>query len=326
MTEAKKGRFEDDDCWDDVQADDPMAALESMSDNDILMATKQFEAERKQLENRMKTTTKEIKDMERRITEFNKRKDDHTKLPYLVANVGELLDLPEEEEENSGSGMRDAKKDPIKVGGVEIKMTKNKAITIKTTHRHSIFMPNTGLIDHETLKPGELIAVNKDTYTPYEKLPPEYDSRVRSMEVDEKPTDDYNEMGGVDKQIEEMQEAIVLPMTEKEKFKKLGIRPPKGLLMHGPPGTGKTLMARACAAKGEATFLKLAATQLSQMYIGEGARIVRDAFALARAKAPCIIFIDELDAVGAKRGSGENETREIHRTMMELLNQLDGFD
>lgn len=109
-------------------------------------------------------------------------------------------------------------------------------------------------------------------------------------------------------------------MTHKERFQKLGIRPPKGLLMHGPPGTGKTLMARACAAQTKATFLKLAGPQLVQMFIGDGAKMVRDAFELAKEKAPTIIFIDELDAVGTKRGSGEGETREVHRTMLELLN------
>jgi len=109
-------------------------------------------------------------------------------------------------------------------------------------------------------------------------------------------------------------------MTHKERFQKLGIRPPKGLLMHGPPGTGKTLMARACAAQTQATFLKLAGPQLVQMFIGDGAKMVRDAFELAKEKSPTIIFIDELDAVGTKRNSGEGETREVHRTMLELLN------
>merc|ERR1711934_161717 len=140
-----------------------------------------------------------------------------------------------------------------------------------------------------------------------------------------RPTEDYTDIGGLDKQIEELTEAIVLPMTHKERFENIGIRPPKGLLMHGPPGTGKTLMARACAAQTKATFLKLAGPQLVQMYIGDGARMIRDAFELAKEKAPAIIFIDELDAIGTKRGSGEGETREVHRTMLELLNQLDGF-
>merc|ERR1711937_1102710 len=131
--------------------------------------------------------------------------------------------------------------------------------------------------------------------------------------------------GGADKQIQEMVEAIVLPMTHKERFEAIGIKPPKGLLLHGSLGTGKTLMARACAAQTNATFLKLAGPQLVQMYIGDGAKMIRDAFNLAREKSPCIIFIDELDAIGTKRGSGEGETREVHRTMLELLNQLDGF-
>eukprot|EP00806_Schmidingerella_arcuata_P000235 Macronucleus_1209.p1 GENE.Macronucleus_1209~~Macronucleus_1209.p1 ORF type:complete len:291 (+),score=114.19 Macronucleus_1209:1-873(+) len=170
-----------------------------------------------------------------------------------------------------------------------------------------------------------MVGVQKESHIICEKLPTDYDARVKAMEMDEKPTDNYTDIGGLDKQIEELQEAIVLPMTHKERFQKLGIRPPKGLLMHGPPGTGKTLMARACAAATSATFLKLAGTQLVQMYIGDGAKMVRDAFELAREKAPTIIFIDELDSVGTKRGAGENEGREVHRTMLELLNQLDGF-
>ena len=181
------------------------------------------------------------------------------------------------------------------------------------------------MVEPEDVKPGDLIAVNKESFIIYEKLPPDYDSRVKAMEIDERPSEEYSDIGGLDKQIEELVEAIVLPMTHKERFQKLGIRPPKGLLMHGPPGTGKTLMARACAAQTQATFLKLAGPQLVQMFIGDGAKMVRDAFELAKEKSPAIIFIDELDAVGTKRNSGEGETREVHRTMLELLNQLDGF-
>ena len=144
--------------------------------------------------------------------------------------------------------------------------------------------------------------------------------------MDEKPTEDYNDVGGLDKQIEEMVEAIVLPMTHADRFKNLGIKPPKGCLMYGPPGTGKTLLARACAAQTNACFLKLAGPQLVQMFIGDGAKLVRDCFALAREKAPAIIFIDEIDAVGTKRFDSEKSgDREVQRTMLELLNQLDGF-
>lgn len=133
--------------------------------------------------------------------------------------------------------------------------------------------------------------------------------------------------GGLDKQIEELVEAIVLPMQQEQKFRNLGIKPPKGALMYGPPGTGKTLLARACAAQTNACYLKLAGPSLVQMFIGDGAKLVRDAFELAKEKSPAIIFIDELDAIGTKRfDSDKSGDREVQRTMLELLNQLDGFN
>jgi 26S proteasome regulatory subunit T5 len=152
------------------------------------------------------------------------------------------------------------------------------------------------------------------------------------MEVDEKPTEEYSDIGGCDKQINELIEAVVLPMTHAEMFTSIGVRPPKGVLLHGPPGTGKTLLARACAKQTDAIFLKLAGPQLVQMFIGDGAKLVRDAFELAKEKiksgnkSGAIVFIDELDAIGTKRFGGEQSgDREVQRTMLELLSQLDGF-
>ena len=159
----------------------------------------------------------------------------------MVSNIGELIDVEEEPEEGQeGSGFAIKKTAQQK--------EKRKAVVIKTTSRQTIYLPVLGMVEPEDVKPGDLIAVNKESYIIYEKLPPDYDSRVKAMEIDERPTEEYSDIGGLDKQIEELVEAIVLPMTHKERFQKLGIRPPKGLLMHGPPGTGKTLMARACAA------------------------------------------------------------------------------
>eukprot|EP00708_Paratrimastix_pyriformis_P002898 GAFH01001658.1.p1 GENE.GAFH01001658.1~~GAFH01001658.1.p1 ORF type:complete len:432 (+),score=171.62 GAFH01001658.1:185-1297(+) len=234
-------------------------------------------------------------------------------LPYLVSHVVEILDLPPAEAEADGAA-------------VDIDSARTQSVVIKATSRQTMFLPEVGLVDPKELKPGDLVGVNKDSYLILEKLPAEYDSRVKAMEVDERPTEKYSDVGGLDKQIEELIEAIVLPMKYKERFDKVGIRPPKGVLLYGPPGTGKTLLARACAAQTKATFLKLAGPQLVQMYIGDGAKIVRDAFALARQKGPAIIFIDELDAVGTKRfDSDKSGDREVQRTMLELLNQLDGF-
>ena len=221
-------------------------------------------------------------------------------------------------------------------------MRKGKCAVVKTSTRQTVFLPMIGLVPPEKLQPGDLVGVNKDSYLVLDTLPAEFDSRVKAMEVDERPTETYTDIGGLEKQIEEIVEAIVLPMEQADKFKTLGIKPPKGCLMYGPPGllflsdpfmptnvskgTGKTLLARACAASTKACYLKLAGPSLVQMFIGDGAKLVRDAFALAKQKAPAIIFIDELDAIGTKRfDSDKSGDREVQRTMLELLNQLDGF-
>merc|ERR1712226_959841 len=151
------------------------------------------------------------------------------------------------------------------------------------------------------MKPGDLVGANKDSFLILEKLPPEYDSRAKSMELDERPDVNFNDVGGLQKQIQELTEAIILPLEHPEMFQNIGIEAPKGVLLYGPPGTGKTLLARAVANASNACFLKLAGPQLVQMYIGEGAKIIRDAFEIAKKKKPAIVFIDELDAIGIKR-------------------------
>lgn len=124
-----------------------------------------------------------------------------------------------------------------------------------------------------------------------------------------------------------MREVIELPLTNPELFKRVGIKVPKGVLLYGPPGTGKTLLARAMASNMTANFLKVVASAIVDKYIGESARIVREMFGYAKDHQPCIIFMDEIDAIGGKRfGQGTSADREIQRTLMELLNQLDGFD
>ncbi|RLN90849.1 hypothetical protein DYB28_011311 [Aphanomyces astaci] len=255
-----------------------------------------------------------------RIKENNEKVKLNKQLPYLVGNVVEILEMENEDDEQDGAAA------DADVG------RKGKSAVIKTSTRQTIFLSIPGLVDAEKLIPNDLVGTNKDSYLILEKLPAEYDSRVKAMEVDEKPTEDYNDIGGLDKQIQELVEAVVLPMTHMERFLAIGIQPPKGVLLYGPPGTGKTLLARACAKQTDAIFLKLAAPQLVQMFIGDGAKLVRDAFELAKekckdkSKGGAIIFIDELDAIGTKRFGGEQSgDREVQRTMLELLNQLDGF-
>eukprot|EP00186_Timspurckia_oligopyrenoides_P001661 CAMPEP_0182451400 /NCGR_PEP_ID=MMETSP1172-20130603/43697_1 /TAXON_ID=708627 /ORGANISM="Timspurckia oligopyrenoides, Strain CCMP3278" /LENGTH=426 /DNA_ID=CAMNT_0024649171 /DNA_START=36 /DNA_END=1316 /DNA_ORIENTATION=+ len=282
--------------------------------NEILQRSRLLDTEVKVYKSEAQRLTHEKAHMTERIKENADKVKMHKQLPYLVGNIVEILSTPtsdsvESDEENE---------DP--------EATIHTPVVIKTSTRQTIYLPIVGLVDVKDLKPGDLVGVNKDSYLVLETLPAEYDSRVKAMEVDEKPTEDYGDIGGLDKQIQELIEAVVLPMTHAERFENIGIRPPKGVLMYGPPGVGKTLLARACAAQTNATFLKLAGPQLVQMFIGDGAKLVRDAFELAKEKAPTIIFIDELDAVGTKRFDSElSGDREVQRTMLELLNQLDGF-
>ncbi|KAL3318061.1 26S proteasome regulatory subunit 6A [Cichlidogyrus casuarinus] len=299
--------------WDDVD--------ESIIDEVMRMTNDELQGRTRLLDNEIRIMKSElihihheIKMKEAKVKESKSKIKINKALPYLVSNVVELLDVePESDEEDGANVDLDSQR-------------KGKCAVVKTSTRQTYFLPVIGLVPHEELKPGDLVGVNKDSYLILEKLPAEFDPRVKAMEVDDRPTERYNDIGGLDKQIQELIEAVVLPMTHKDRFEAIGIQPPKGVLLYGPPGTGKTLLARACAAQTKSTFLKLAGPQLVQMFIGDGAKLVRDAFQLAKEKAPAIIFIDELDAIGTKRFDSEKAgDREVQRTMLELLNQLDGF-
>merc|ERR1719264_215922 len=158
-------------------------------------------------------------------------------------------------------------------------------------------------------------------------LPPKIDPSVTMMTVEEKPDVTYNDVGGAKEQLERLREVIEMPLLQPERFVALGIDPPKGVLLYGPPGTGKTLTARAVANRTDACFICVIGSELVQRYVGEGARMVRELFQLARTKKACIIFFDEIDAVGGARfDDGAGGDNEVQRTMLELINQLDGFD
>jgi proteasome regulatory subunit len=182
-------------------------------------------------------------------------------------------------------------------------------------------------IDPEQLKPGVRCTLNQQSLAVIDILPESFDAQVYGMEVVEAPDESYDDIGGLDRQIVEIREAVELPMKKPELFEKIGIEPPKGVLLHGPPGTGKTLLARAVAHETNAYFLRVVGSELVQKYIGEGARLVRELFELARKKSPTIIFIDEIDAVGASRTEATTSgDREVQRTLMQLLAGMDGFE
>ncbi|MCG1005814.1 proteasome-activating nucleotidase Pan2 [Halorubrum lacusprofundi] len=176
------------------------------------------------------------------------------------------------------------------------------------------------------LRPGDRVAIN-DSFAVQQVLDDETDSRAQAMEVTESPDVTYDDIGGIDDQIREVREAVEDPLEDPEQFEAVGVDPPSGVLLHGPPGTGKTMLAKAVANESDATFIKMAGSELVRKFIGEGARLVRDLFELAGEREPAVIFIDEIDAVAAKRTDSKTSgDAEVQRTMMQLLSEMDGFD
>lgn len=177
------------------------------------------------------------------------------------------------------------------------------------------------------LKAGTRVALDMTTLTIMRQLPREVDPLVYNMSVEDPGSVSYASVGGLAEQIRELREVIELPLMNPELFQRVGITPPKGCLLYGPPGTGKTLLARAVASQLDANFLKVVSSGIVDKYIGESARLIREMFSYARDHQPCIIFMDEIDAIGGRRFTeGTSADREIQRTLMELLNQMDGFD
>ncbi len=214
---------------------------------------------------------------------------------------------------------------PLIIGSLRDVLPDNRVV-VKSSTGPDFIVSVSEYVPKEDLIPGARVSLNKQTLALMNILPSSLDPIVTGAEIIEKPDITYDDIGGLKQQMLELREAVEDPLLRPELYTKVGIEPPKGVLLVGPPGTGKTLMAKAVANATNATFVRLVGSELVQKYIGEGARLVRELFELARDKAPSIIFIDELDSVGAKRlDAATSGDREVQRTLMQLLAELDGF-
>lgn len=244
-------------------------------------------------------TLKEEREVLKQVNkEFNKSERDLKAMQTIGQNIGEILQ----------------------------EITTEKYI-VKTSHGPRYVVGCAKDIDRSKLKLGTRVSLDVVTLTIMKILSREVDPTIFAMTEATKTYGlDFSSIGGLEDQIREIREVIELPIKNPEIFKRIGIQPPKGVLLYGPPGTGKTLLAKIVASTMDVTFIKVVASSLIEKYIGESAKMVREMFAYARLKAPCIIFLDEIDAIGGARTNESNSSdREVQRTLMELLNQLDGF-
>lgn len=217
------------------------------------------------------------------------------------------------------------KQSPLFVASVEDILSENEVV-IRQHGNNQEAVTEVTKEQFVELEPQDRVAVD-NSLNVVKIISDEIDSRARMMQVTESPDVTYNDIGGVDEQLTEVREAIEKPLTEPELFENVGITPPNGVLLHGPPGTGKTLIAKAVANRTNASFIRLSGSDLARKFIGEGAQLVRDLFKAAREEQPCVVFIDEIDAIASERvDSKTSGDAEVQRTLMQLLNELDGFE
>ena len=215
---------------------------------------------------------------------------------------------------------------PLIIGTVTDVLDANRVI-VRSSAGPRFLVRSSPNLDPEELKAGARVTLNQQSLAIVELIPSSFDSQVYGMELVDSPQDTYADIGGLTAQINEIKEAVELPLKRPDLFLRIGVEPPKGVLLYGPPGTGKTLLAKAVAHETNAHFMRVVGSELVQKYIGEGARLVRELFDLAKKKAPTIIFIDEIDAVGASRTEANTSgDREVQRTLMQLLAGMDGFE
>lgn len=215
---------------------------------------------------------------------------------------------------------------PLLIGQF-LELIDDKTAIVSSTAGSNHIVRIMSTVDKEQLKPSSTVALHRHSQALVQVLPPEADSSIAVLGELERPDVSYSDVGGLDSQKQEIREAVELPMTHAELYRQIGIDAPRGVLLYGPPGTGKTMLVKAVAHHSSATFIRVNGSEFVQKYLGEGPRMVRDVFRLAREKAPTIIFIDEVDAIATKRFDAQTGAdREVQRVLLELLNQMDGFD
>ena len=243
----------------------------------------------------------------------------------FIANQ-EVLKPRDERESDALKEAEELRGWPMQVGTLEEMIDDNHCI-VSVHGLPDQYVCVLSIVDADLLEPGCSVLLNNRDNHVVGVLGDEADPLVQVMKVEKAPAESYADIGGLDKQITEIKEAVELPLTHPELYEDIGIKPPKGVILYGEPGTGKTLLAKAVANSTSASFLRVTGSELIQKYLGDGPKLVREIFKVAEDNAPSIIFIDEIDAIGHKRhqarSSGEQE---VQRTMLELLNQLDGFD
>ncbi|RIB00862.1 P-loop containing nucleoside triphosphate hydrolase protein [Gigaspora rosea] len=238
----------------------------------------------------------------------------------------ERLKPQEEKAQVKRTRVDDLRGSPMGVGSLEEIIDDDHAIVSSSTGPE-YYVSILSFVDKDLLEPGCSILLHHKAMSVVGVLQDDTDPMVSVMKLEKAPTESYADIGGLEQQIQEIKESVELPLTHPELYEEMGIKPPKGVILYGVPGTGKTLLAKAVANQTSATFLRVVGSELIQKYLGDGPKLVRELFRVAEEHAPSIVFIDEIDAIGTKRyDSNSGGEREIQRTMLELLNQLDGFD
>lgn len=265
------------------------------TDKDLYMKMKELESELEIL----KIQEEYLKDEQRHLkSEYIRSKDEIKRIQSVYLGTGNFVEMIDENYGVVGSS-----------GGSQY------LVRVLST------------LNREDLKPNARVALHRSSHSVVDILPPDTDAAVQMMKMTEKPDVSYTDVGGLDIQKQEIREAIELPLTNPELYSQIGIDPPRGVLLYGPPGTGKTMLAKAVANQTSAAFIRMVGSEFVQKYLGEGPRMVRDVFRMAKENAPSIVFIDEIDSIATKRfDANTGADREVQRILIELLQQMDGFD